>query len=155
MARAIGRLKAVTVLKAKKPGLLADGGGLYLRIGPTGAKSWVYRYQLSGRRHDMGIGPYPLISLADAREIVNDVVEGVGDTGVRAGIIGELGCSWPLRPNEAKVLKASAQAQKETGAPITIHPGRHIDAPFEIIDVLDKAGADISRVVMTAPRPAL
>src|SRR5436309_6843872 len=35
MARPIGRLKAVTVAKTRKPGLLADGGGLYLRVGPT------------------------------------------------------------------------------------------------------------------------
>ncbi|MBI1773870.1 MAG: aryldialkylphosphatase [Proteobacteria bacterium] len=83
-----------------------------------------------------------------AAEIASDVIEGVGDTGVRAGIIGELGCSWPLRPDEAKVLRAGARAQRETGAPITIHPGRHIEAPFEILDVLDKAGADIGRVIM-------
>lgn len=83
-----------------------------------------------------------------AGEIVRDVTVGVDGTGIKAGIIGELGCSWPLRANEAKVLRASARAQRETGAPITIHPGRHIDAPFEILDVLDKAGADIGRVIM-------
>ncbi len=82
------------------------------------------------------------------REIVEDVTEGVGSASIRAGIIGELGCSWPLLPNEAKVLRASAFAQRETGAPITIHPGRHVGAPFEIIDILDKAGADIGRVIM-------
>jgi phosphotriesterase-related protein len=81
-------------------------------------------------------------------EIVRDITQGVGETGVRAGIIGEVGCSWPLRANEAKVLKASARAQRETGAPITIHPGRHVDSPFEILDILEKAGADIGRVVM-------
>jgi len=68
MARQIERLSARRVQLAGKPGMHPDGGGLYLRIGPTGAKSWVYRYQLAGRRHDMGIGPYPLVSLADARE---------------------------------------------------------------------------------------
>ncbi len=83
-----------------------------------------------------------------AEEIVRDVTEGVGDTGARAGIIGEIGCSWPLMPNEARVLRASARAQRETGAPITIHPGRHVDAPFEILDILAKAGADIGRVIM-------
>ena len=49
-------------------GLYADGKGLYLRIGPTGAKSWIYRYRSDGQRHDLGLGPYPDISLADARE---------------------------------------------------------------------------------------
>src|SRR5205085_9262341 len=62
------RLKAVTVTKAKAPGLLADGGGLYLRIGPTGAKSWIFRYRRDGKLHDMGLGPLHTIGLAEARE---------------------------------------------------------------------------------------
>ena len=83
-----------------------------------------------------------------AREIVGDITNGVGDTGVKAGIIGELGCSWPLADNERKVLRAGARAQRETGAPMTIHPGRNERAPFEVLDVLADAGADLSRVIM-------
>ena len=81
-------------------------------------------------------------------EIVRDITEGVGDTGVRAGIIGEVGCSWPLHPNEAKSLRASAHAQRETGAPLSIHTGLHVDSSFEILDVLAEAGADVERVIM-------
>ena len=66
MARG-GKLSAVEVTKAKGPAVLHDGGGLYLRVSPTGAKSWVFRFQLDGKRRDMGLGPYPDISLADAR----------------------------------------------------------------------------------------
>ena len=68
MARAIARLKDVTVRKASKPGMLADGGGLYLRIGPTGGKSWVFRYRRAGRLHDVGLGPLHTVGLADARQ---------------------------------------------------------------------------------------
>src|SRR3979411_2294850 len=68
MARAMARLKAVTVSKASKPGMLADGGGLYLRIGPTGAKSWIFRYRRAGKLHDMGLGPLHTGSLAEARQ---------------------------------------------------------------------------------------
>lgn len=81
-------------------------------------------------------------------EIVHDVLEGVGTTGVRAGIIGELGCSWPLTPNEAKVLRAAAKAQHRCGAAITIHIGRDVRSPGEIADCLDDAGADLSRVIL-------
>lgn len=81
-------------------------------------------------------------------EIVSDIRNGVGETGVRSGIIGELGCSLPLAPNERKVLRAGAQAQQETGAAMTIHSGRSDAAPFEILDILLEAGADVSRVVM-------
>jgi phosphotriesterase-related protein len=81
-------------------------------------------------------------------EIVRDILEGVDGTGVRAGIIGEIGCSSPMHPNEAKVLRGSALAQAKTGAPITIHPGRDVASPFEIMDILEAAGADPRRVVM-------
>ena len=83
-----------------------------------------------------------------ADEIVSDIETGVAQTGIRSGIIGELGCSLPLAPNERKVLRAGAQAQRETGAAITIHPGRSDAAPFEIVDILREAGADVTRVVM-------
>jgi phosphotriesterase-related protein len=83
-----------------------------------------------------------------AASIVRDIEDGVDGTGVRAGIIGEVGCTWPLHPNEVKSLRATALAQRMTGAPVTIHPGRHVDSPFEIIDILERAGADIERVVM-------
>ncbi len=81
-------------------------------------------------------------------EIVRDLVDGIGDSGIRAGIIGEVGCSWPLHPNERKSLRAAARAQVATGAPISIHPGRDRDAPFEILDILIEAGADPTRIVM-------
>ncbi len=83
-----------------------------------------------------------------ASQIVGDIREGVDDTGVKAGIIGELGCSWPLTDNERKVLRAAAIAQRETGAAILIHPGRDEQAPREIIEVLSEAKADISRTIM-------
>ena len=83
-----------------------------------------------------------------AAQIVSDIQQGVGDTGVKAGIIGEIGCTWPLTANERKVLRAAASAQRSTGAAILIHPGRDEAAPREILDVLAEAGADVGRVIM-------
>ena len=42
--------------------------GLYLLVQPTGSRSWLLRYQLNHRRPDMGLGPYPEVTLAQARE---------------------------------------------------------------------------------------
>ena len=81
-------------------------------------------------------------------EVVRDVVCGANDTGIRSGVIGEIGCSWPLTDNERKVLRASARAQRATGAPLLVHPGRDETAPLEIIAVLDQAGADLGRTIM-------
>lgn len=50
------------------PGRYADDNGLYLVVRPTGKKAWVYRYQLHGKRRDVGLGAYPLVSLKMARD---------------------------------------------------------------------------------------
>src|SRR5271169_1179515 len=67
MPRAIGRLTALKVEKAKEPGMYGDGGGLYLRVTDTGAKNWVLRFMLDRRPRWMGLGPLALYGLADAR----------------------------------------------------------------------------------------
>ena len=67
MARQLEKLSALKVKNTNKPGMIADGGGLYLRIGPTLAKSWIYRFMMDGKSTDMGLGALHTISLADAR----------------------------------------------------------------------------------------
>ena len=67
MARVLGKLTVLAVNKAKTKGLYADGGGLYLQVGPTGAKSWLFRYMRFGKAQAMGLGPLHAVSLADAR----------------------------------------------------------------------------------------
>lgn len=83
-----------------------------------------------------------------AAQITSEVRDGVDGTSVRAGIIGEIGCTWPLSDNERKVLRASARAQRDSGAAILIHPGRDEAVPQEIIEVLAEAGADIGRTII-------
>jgi phosphotriesterase-related protein len=106
----------------------------------------------------MGCGYYTAPSLSPemsakteeeiSDEMVRDITVGVDASAIRAGLIGEIGCSWPLQDNERKVLRAAAQAQQRTGASISVHPGRNRKAPFEIIKILGEAGADISRVIL-------
>jgi integrase len=67
MTRAIDRLTALKVEKAKKPGMYADGGGLYLRVTPQGTRNWVLRYMLDRKPHWMGLGPLALYGLHEAR----------------------------------------------------------------------------------------
>jgi integrase len=68
MARTIGKLKALDVQRATRRGYYGDGGGLYLLVGPTGGKSWIFRFRERGRLHEMGLGPLHTVSLARARE---------------------------------------------------------------------------------------
>lgn len=64
----INRLSARGVASITEPGRHADGGNLYLNVTKTGAKSWVFFYRLNKKQREMGLGPYPAVSLADARE---------------------------------------------------------------------------------------
>jgi len=68
---ATDRLTVRAIIAAKSRAtayLVPDGRGLYLRVQPGGARSWLLRYQLAGRVHDLGLGSYPEVGLADARQ---------------------------------------------------------------------------------------
>ncbi len=61
-------LTARKVEAIKEPGMYGDGEGLYLRVGPTLAKSWILRTVVHGKRRELGLGSASLVSLAEARE---------------------------------------------------------------------------------------
>jgi hypothetical protein len=68
MARVFGKLTMLAVRQARRPGLHGDGGGLFLQVGRSGVKSWIYRYKVAGKHRLMGLGPARDVGLADARE---------------------------------------------------------------------------------------
>lgn len=70
MPRIARELSAVEVSRLTAPGLVAVGvvPGLHLQITPTGARSWTLRIKIGDKRRDMGLGPYPGVTLAQARE---------------------------------------------------------------------------------------
>jgi predicted metal-dependent phosphotriesterase family hydrolase len=83
-----------------------------------------------------------------AEQITRDVAEGIDDTGVRAGIIGEIGAhfTW-ISPVEERMLRAAGRAQKKTGVTLTLHATR---APLGLdqLDILKEEDVDPRRVVV-------
>ncbi|WP_131740562.1 phosphotriesterase family protein [Actinomadura roseirufa] len=80
--------------------------------------------------------------------IVGDVVAGADGTGVRAGIIGEVGAETvPLTPAELKSVRASGRASRITGAPVSFHVGGAGEDKFRVMDILDEEGVDPGNVV--------
>ncbi|CCD86706.1 putative phage integrase [Bradyrhizobium sp. ORS 285] len=85
MAHLVGRLTALKVTKVKKPGMYADGAGLYLQVTGDGentpAKSWIFRFTLRGRSREMGLGSFSIFGLGEARakaaEYRRQVYEGI------------------------------------------------------------------------------
>ena len=96
-----------------------------------------------------------------ADEFVADVRHGIDDTDVRAGLIGEIGVSGTIHPQEETVLRAAARAAARTGAPVNVHPpGRMPEAhqeftypsskwALDVLDILEEEGLPADRVVIS------
>jgi phosphotriesterase-related protein len=84
-----------------------------------------------------------------AEEMVESVTDGAWGTDVRAGIIGEIGCQAPWTPQEQRVMLAAVLAQRQTGAAINVHPGRHPDQPKEVADFIRVKGGRMDRVIIS------
>jgi integrase len=68
MQKGYNRLSAKAVKAISEPGRHADGGGLYLVVGPGESRRWAFLYRFAGKRREMGLGPVRDVSLAAARE---------------------------------------------------------------------------------------
>lgn len=64
----MGKLNPKQVENLTEPGTYEDGDGLRLVVKPTGRKSWLLRFQLAGRRREMGLGSFPEVGLKKARQ---------------------------------------------------------------------------------------
>ncbi len=155
LARAGGR----TVIDMELPGIGRDVAALQQIAHATGLNVVASTGFYTQGSHPPEVAAMDSGALADL--MVRELEVGIGDTGVRAGNIGEIGCSgmpdMPCLPDEEKVLRAAARAQARTGASLTVHPNggthgsretprHHLDF---YLDVLEKEGADLGKVDMS------
>jgi phosphotriesterase-related protein len=148
-ARELGYFKARggrSVVDATSVGIKRKPGGLARVAKITGLNIIMGAGYYLAPTHPKDMASRTMESLAAETE--GDVLEGVDGTGVKAGVIGEIGCSWPWHDNERKALRAAASASKSTGAPLMVHVGRNEAAPFEIVAELEKAGMDLSHTIL-------
>jgi len=140
------------------------GGGTLVDVTPAGMgrdPAWLVRLaRATGLHVVMGSGwyrgaHYPAEALVDRRSvealadvIVRDATVGVGESGIRAGIIGEIGTDKPwLSAQEERVHRAAARAARRTGLAITTHAVQST-VGLDQLDVFEAEGADLSRVVI-------
>ncbi|PWR04615.1 aryldialkylphosphatase [Meridianimarinicoccus roseus] len=93
-----------------------------------------------------GLAALDVDALADL--FTREVTEGLDGTGIRAGLIGEIGCSWPMHPAETRALRAAARAACRSGAALSVHPGRAPGACAAILDITEAEGLDPARTVL-------
>lgn len=82
-------------------------------------------------------------------ELIMELLHGVGPNAIKPGVIGEIGLSWPPHEDEMKVLRAAARAQAESGVVLLVHPGRNPQAPIHHVRLIEQAGADPSRCIIS------
>jgi phosphotriesterase-related protein len=142
----------------------AAGGSAFVDLTLPGVgrdPEWLARIsRASGLHVVMGSGwyrdaYYPAEALIDRRsvddladEIVREATVGVGETGIRAGIIGEIGTDKPwLSAREERVHRAAARAARQTGLAITTHAVQST-VGLDQLTVFEEEGADLTRVVI-------
>lgn len=107
---------------------------------------------IMGTGYYVDVGHPPHVADASDEQLaalfVRDLNVGVDSSSIRSGFIGELGCSWPLRTSEEKVLRAGALAQQETDVALMIHPGRHHAAPWAILELVTAVGTAAERIIL-------
>ncbi len=84
-----------------------------------------------------------------AAEMIADITVGVQPSGIKAGIIGEIGISAVMTPTEEKVLRAAAQASVETGGSMVIHVDTRGTQANHIVEVLESESARLDRAVLS------
>lgn len=103
--------------------------------------------------HPTSVAEASVEALAD--ELIGDLSVGVRDTGVRAGVIGEIGTSDPIAPAEARVLAAACRAQLATGAALFVHLDPWGTNAHAVLDLVEAAGVPLDRVALCHLDPSL
>jgi phosphotriesterase-related protein len=112
--------------------------------------------------HPNGIADRSIDSLRD--ELVSDVKHGIDETGITAGVIGEIGISTDeegeYHSSELDVLRAAARAARDTGAPLSVHPAGRTEASWrdytypssrhalDLLDIIEEEGLAPERVII-------
>jgi phosphotriesterase-related protein len=117
---------------------IAQGTGVHLIMG---CGHYVNDYQ-DPKNHQRTVEDF-------AAEMIGQILRGAWGTDVRAGIIGEIGCQAPWTPQEQRVMLGAVLAQRQTGAAINVHPGRHRDQPQEVADFVRVKGGRMDRVIIS------
>jgi len=79
--------------------------------------------------------------------MITEITDGIGDSGMRAGIIGEIG-TMSVTPTEERILRASAHAQLATGAAISLHTHPNFRHGERIVGILTGEGVPVDRIIV-------
>ena len=123
-----------------KPGRYGDGAGLWLSVADSGSARWVYRFTISGKVSEMGLGSRDLVSLAEARELAS-AARKVAKSGVSPVAAKKAAAPKPLFGQIAEALIEAKRAEWRNGrhaaqwrSTLTEHAAAIWDRPIDTID---------------------
>lgn len=145
-ANRFAELGGRTMVDATNTDLARDPNALVRIAEATGLKIVMGSGHYLGSYHPLDMAERDEDALV--AEIVADIEEGAEGTTVRSGLIGEIGVEYPMSADERKSLRAAARAQRATGSPLLVHPGRDARSPFEVVEEVKGAGGDPARTVI-------
>lgn len=116
---------------------VSEGSGVNIIMG-TG-----YYYETS---HPPEVKVMTISQLVD--QMVEDITVGVNGTGIKAGIIGEVGVSWDFADDEIKCLRAAVQASRQTQVPLTIHQPSFYRMANRVVDIVREEGGDLGHTII-------
>ncbi|UCF95962.1 MAG: hypothetical protein JSV89_12325 [Spirochaetaceae bacterium] len=116
---------------------VSEGSGVNIVMG-TG-----YYYEAS---HPPGVKAMTVNQLVE--QMVEDIMIGINGTGIKAGIIGEVGVSWDFTADEVKCLRAAVQASLRTRVPLTIHQPSFYRLANRVVDIVLEEGGDLRHTII-------
>ena len=138
----------VSIVDVTPPGLGRDAGVLEWLATEAGVNIIAGCGFYVEATHPAGLHLWSVEDIA--AETIRDLTDGMDGTGIKAGVIGELGVTrYPMGPAERKVFQAAALAQRQVGCAIIAHSAAGADSPLEVIEVLSDARADMGKVVQS------
>ena len=129
---AMGNLTVLGAKKLKEPGRYSDGKGLILHIRESGAKTWVLRIQVDGKRRDFGLGAFDDVSLAEARDKADELRKqakaGIDPVAAKkaAKAVAELAMTFEKAAEVG--LQAGVESQRARGVTGLLGRGPHQDS---------------------------
>jgi len=135
----VGRFKRAggdTIVDATSIGIGRDPEALRSIARATGLNLIAGCGYYTADTHPAGMDSKSVEQIAD--EIVADLTRGIDGTAIRAGVIGEIGTSAEIHPNEHKVLIAAARAQRATGVGLIVHTYPWGQQGLAVVDLLER-----------------